>query len=300
MLKQQLIDNSKYNVKCPYSMSPVGICVHNTANDAPAQKEIEYMQSNNNEVSFHIAIDDIEAIQGIQFSRNAWHAGDGGSGKGNRNYIAIEICYSKSGGDRFVKAEQRAAEEIAALLKKYGWGIDRVKKHQDFSGKYCPHRTLDMGWNRFINMIQAELNGNTTSKPNPTGGLYRVRKSWGDAKSQLGAYSILDNAKGNCPSGYSIFDSNGNKVYPVEVPVNKIPNFGTFYPTETIYFRNEPNTNSSNTIIGTYKLGESVNYDKVVETDSYTWISWVSLSTGIRRYMPIYDKKADELWGEYV
>ena len=80
------------------------------------------------------------------------------NGEGNRNYIHLEICYSKSGGQRFFYAEKRAAKEVALLLKQYGWGIDRVKKHQDFSGKYCPHRTLDMGWQRFLNMIQAELN----------------------------------------------------------------------------------------------------------------------------------------------
>lgn len=43
--------------------------------------------------------------------------------------------------------------------------------------------------------------------------LYRVRKTWADAKSQLGAYAILDNAKQNCPVGYSVFDSTGKSVY---------------------------------------------------------------------------------------
>lgn len=49
---------------------------------------------------------------------------------------------------------------------------------------------------------------NTTSAQ-----LYRVRKSWGDAKSQLGAYKSLDNAKKECPNGYTVYDSNGNAVY---------------------------------------------------------------------------------------
>ncbi|MDU4892860.1 MAG: N-acetylmuramoyl-L-alanine amidase, partial [Clostridium sp.] len=154
------------------------------------------------------AIDDKEAIQGLPFNRNAWAAGDG-NGQGNRKYIHIEICYSKSGGHKFEAAEKRAAQEVAALLKQYGWDIDRVTKHQDFSGKYCPHRTLDMGWQRFLNMIQAELNG--ASQEN--GELYRVRKSWSDADSQLGAYSVLDNAKNACKNGYSVFDSNGNCMF---------------------------------------------------------------------------------------
>lgn len=159
-LIKNLIPESQYSTKCPYSMTPKGICIHNTANDAPAINERNYMArgDNQNEVSFHIAVDDNQAIQCIPLNRNAWHAGDGGSGQGNRNYIAVEICYSRSGGERFIKAEQRAAKEVATLLKQYGWGISQIRKHQDFSNKYCPHRTLDMGWQRFLNMIQAELN----------------------------------------------------------------------------------------------------------------------------------------------
>ena len=157
-LVQKLISKDKYPIKCPYQMTPKGIAIHNTANDANAADEVAYMSRNKNEVSYHIAIDDVQAIQAIPFNRNAWHAGDGANGEGNRNYIAVEICYSLSGGDRFKKAEQRAAKEVAALLKQYNWTINNVKKHQDFSNKYCPHRTLDLGWQRFLNMIQAELN----------------------------------------------------------------------------------------------------------------------------------------------
>ena len=156
-IRQMLVDKSKYDIKCPYSMTPKFIIVHNTENDASADNEISYMRNNNNKVSFHVAVDDKEAVQGIPFNRNSWNAGDGGKGKGNRYGIAIEICYSKSGGERFIKAEQNAAKLIAQLLKERGWGIDKVTKHQDYSGKYCPRRTLDMGWERFLNMIRAEL-----------------------------------------------------------------------------------------------------------------------------------------------
>lgn len=133
------------------------IVVHNTANDASARDEIAYMIRNNDQISFHYAIDDKEIVQGIPENRNAWHAGDG-NGPGNRKGIGIEICYSKSGGTRFIEAEKLAAKFIAFKLNEKGWGIDKIKKHQDFSGKYCPHRTLDMGWQRFLNMIQNELN----------------------------------------------------------------------------------------------------------------------------------------------
>ena len=181
-LVQSLIGADKYNIKCPYSMKPKGICVHNTANDASAKNEISYMKSNNMEVSFHVAIDDVEAIQGIPFNRNAWACGDGANGEGNRNYIQIEICYSKSGGIKFTNAEKRAAKEIATLLKQYGWTINNVKKHQDFSNKYCPHRTLDNGWKRFLTMIEVELSN--LNKPANTV-KYRV---------VTGSFSSLDNA----------------------------------------------------------------------------------------------------------
>lgn len=171
-IKQNLVSSSKYNIKCPYEMKPQGITVHNTANDASAKNEIAYMISNNNQVSYHYAIDDIEIIQGIPENRNAWHASDNAYGKGNRTTIAIEICYSKSGGDRFIKAEKNAAEFIAYLLKKYGWGIDKVKRHYDYAPdkKYCPHRTMDMGWDRFLNMVKSYMGEQPQpSEPDYTG-----------------------------------------------------------------------------------------------------------------------------------
>ncbi len=148
----------KAQLICIPTTSGTRIVVHNTANDASARNEISYMISNNNQVSFHFAVDDKEVVQGIPLNRNAWHSGDGGNGKGNREGIAIEICYSKSGGTRFTNAEKLASKFIAQLLKERGWDISKVTKHQDYNGKYCPHRTLDMGWQRFLNMVQDELN----------------------------------------------------------------------------------------------------------------------------------------------
>lgn len=167
-LKQNLVSSFKYSIKCPYVMTPEFIVVHNTSNDAPASNEVKYMISNDNQVSFHYAVDDKEVIQGIPTNRNAWHAGDGVNGKGNRKGIGVEICYSKSGGSKFDEAEKNAAQFVASLLKERGWGIDKVKKHQDFANKYCPHRTLDKGWNRFLDMVKSHLNGSSSSSSNST------------------------------------------------------------------------------------------------------------------------------------
>lgn len=165
---QQLVSPSKYSIKCPYEMIPEGITVHNTANDASALNEINYMINNNYEISYHYAVDDIQAVQGLPLNRNGWHASDGGNGFGNRKTIAIEICYSLSGGSRFDKAEENASELIAQLLKERGWGIDRVKRHYDYAPnkKYCPHRTMDRGWDRFLNMVRSKMGGSEIVTPN--------------------------------------------------------------------------------------------------------------------------------------
>ena len=158
----------KLKIKCPNTMKPTRIVIHNTANDASAENEITYMHRNNKETSFHFAVDDKKIIQGISLDRNAWHASDG-NGKGNREGIAIEICYSKSGGERWLKAVENAAELTAKLLKDYGWGIDRVTKHQDYSGKHCPHRILDeYGWDNFLNLVKGYMGVKAETKPVPT------------------------------------------------------------------------------------------------------------------------------------
>ena len=167
---ENYVPASKYALKCPYTMNPIGITVHNTANDASAKNEIAYMVRNDTSTSYHVAVDDVNVILGVPFNRNAWHAGDG-NGNGNRKTIGIEICYSKSGGTKFDNAEKNAAKYIATLLKKYGWTTKNVYRHKDWSGKDCPHRTMANGWTRFVNMIQEELdklNGKSTTTSTST------------------------------------------------------------------------------------------------------------------------------------
>ena len=155
----------KYPIKCPDKTTMEGITVHNTYNDASAMAEVSYMLGRPDKVSFHAAVDNYRVVEGLPFDRSCYAAGDGRYGFGNAKTINIEICYSKSGGDNFIEAEKLAAEYIALLLKRYGWGIDRVGTHQMRSGKYCPHRTLDMGWQRFLNIVKEYYDG---SEPQPT------------------------------------------------------------------------------------------------------------------------------------
>lgn len=158
-ITKNLCPKAKYRVKCPYKMTATRIVIHNTENDAPAANEISYMLSRPGEISFHFAVDDREIVQGIPLDRNAWHAGDG-NGRGNREGIAIEICYSRSGGERFAAAVDNAARLTAQLLSERGWGLDKVTKHQDYSGKHCPRRILDeYGWNNFLLLVDNYLIG---------------------------------------------------------------------------------------------------------------------------------------------
>ena len=221
---QMLCPSSKYSIKAPYGMTPQGITLHNTANDASAKNEVSYMITNNNKVSYHYAVDENRAVQGIPLDRNAWHAGDGG-GFGNRQTIGIEICYSKSGGDRFHQAERNAAELTARLMLQYGWGADRVatrtiNTHQSRSGKYCPHRTLDEGIDRLWNMIREEyarLSGQPmptpapTPTPAPSGDAYLIQVTTGALNIRSGAGTNTEITGCIRDKGcYTIVETNGN------------------------------------------------------------------------------------------
>ncbi|WP_103623547.1 N-acetylmuramoyl-L-alanine amidase [Bacillus thuringiensis] len=144
-IKKMLVPESRYSVLCPYEMNPTEITFHNTYNDAPAINERNNVANNSTGTSFHVAVDDKEAIQLIPYNRNAWHAGDGANGRGNRHSIGVEICYSLSGGDRYRKAELNAIKVIRQLMDQFNIPIERVKTHQERNGKYCPHRMLDEG-----------------------------------------------------------------------------------------------------------------------------------------------------------
>lgn len=102
-----------------------------------------------------------------------------------------------------------------------------ITVHRWFASKACPGNYIYNRLGQMADEVNKRLGGavstpsaqpSSTSKPEDTKQLYRIRKSWGDSKSQLGAYSSLDNAKKAWKSGYYIFDSNGNVVYPTETP----------------------------------------------------------------------------------
>lgn len=98
-------------------------------------------------------------------NRNAFAAGDGAYGLGNRTGIHIEIAKDNDtdSEEEWKKARDNGARLAAELLYKYGWDIDHLKKHQDYkmtdgTYKYCPHKILDEGWDDFKVLVSKYLN----------------------------------------------------------------------------------------------------------------------------------------------
>ena len=216
----------------------LGVTIHNTdriktaAGTTPAEQYTRAtVNGNMKTVRVHYYVDSTCAWQNLPLSLSGWHAADG-SGNGNRRTIAIECIMNGSGDAADKRAEENAARLAAALLKQYGLDINHLYTHTHWlnvrdgrngtvdqlntmhnSYKMCPAYILPH-WAEFKKKVQSYLNAGTSTISAPsTKQLYRVRKSWADTKSQLGAYSSLENAKKACKVGYSVFDSNGKAVY---------------------------------------------------------------------------------------
>lgn len=225
----------------------IGVTVHNTdwitvaSGTTPAEQYTRATVNNNmKDVRVHYYVDNMCAWQNLPHSLSGWHAADG-SGNGNRRTIAIECIMSSAYNDRDKKSEDNCARLAAALLKKYGLDINHLYTHTHWlnvrdgkSGtvdylnttrnpyKMCPAYILTH-WAEFKKKVQAYMNvGSSTPATSSPKQLYRVRKSWSDAKSQIGAFSSLENAKKACKNGYAVFDSNGKQVYPAKKSVDEV------------------------------------------------------------------------------
>lgn len=87
--------------------------------------------------------------------------------------------------------------------------------HRWFANTECPGDYLYNLHGKIAEDVNKKLNVINTQT---TGKLYRVRKSWTDSQSQIGAYSNLDNAKNACDDAggaYYVFDESGKVVYPI-------------------------------------------------------------------------------------
>ena len=116
----------------------------------------------------------------------------------------------------YEKAFLNTVDVCKQIMKLLKIDADHVIQHYDACAKNCPSVIRKKGdWARFKKLISENGSASTTTPATTpaTSQLYRVRKTWANAKSQTGAYRILENAKANCPEGYSIFDAFGKKIY---------------------------------------------------------------------------------------
>lgn len=165
-----------------------------------------------------------EIWQSVEDADIAWHCGASSYKHGecrNSNSIGIELCVRKrntaslGATDKdwyFEDATVAAAVELTRyLMKKYNVPASHVIRHYDVTGKVCPnpyvYNCTQHVWDEFKRRISADSAAGQEKQ------LYRVRKSWEDTKSQIGAFSSLDNAKKACTDGYSVYDWNGKAVY---------------------------------------------------------------------------------------
>jgi N-acetylmuramoyl-L-alanine amidase len=137
---------------------PKTLTVHSTGNlRSTAQNERAWLVNpkNTRPASWHVVVDEKEAVEAIPPNEVAWHAGDGRQGEGNAYSIAVEICES---GDR-AKTLDNAARVIAALLREHGLTMADIRQHFDWNKKDCP-RILRAGnlWSEFLASVGSYYN----------------------------------------------------------------------------------------------------------------------------------------------
>ena len=139
---------------------------HYTGNDGDtATANAAYYRDNIVQASAHYFVDDREIVQSVADEEIAWAVGGrkwkdcaqtgGGTLHGvvtNANSISIEMCGTLGDGSR--RASETTLRNAAALgrrlMARYGIPIERVVRHFDVTGKYCPAYLMDAAaWSEF-------------------------------------------------------------------------------------------------------------------------------------------------------
>lgn len=249
------------------------IVIHYTAGvsskSGQAANTLAYFNTINN-ASATFAVDDVNVMQYTDYKKGYrdMHAGNKAM---NLRSIGIEICSSNSTGKMTTPmdsayyftdaAVDNAVWLVQTLLKEFPNAS--IIRHYDVTGKECPgirgwikkgSISTDETWQAFLKRCREPLESETAEPAEePVRQLYRVRETWGtDYKTQIGAYTILDNAISACDRnpGTRVFDWEGMEVYP-----RSSCEYLTLINTLDLNVRNEPNPNSKiNTVVhrGTY------------------------------------------------
>ena len=234
--------------KSAEKMTPKGIVVHSTGANNPNLKRyvapddgVIGNNSNNNsfnepgqDVCPHAVIGKdkngaVKTYQILPFNYCCWGVGSGSKGSYNYNpaYIQFEMCEDGLMDKSYCKAVyDKAVEFCAYICKTYNISTDNIVSHHEAwqRGMGSSHVDPDNWWGKhgytmdgFRKAVKAKLSTtNPTAQTKPTTStkeIYRVRKSWNDVKSQIGAYSFLENAKKACKAGYTVYNKDGKAVY---------------------------------------------------------------------------------------
>ena len=150
--------NTPHNRRPGLAMEPDTITIHTTGNErSTARNERDWLTNPTNKrtASYQLVVDDKEVIECIPLDESAWHAGDG-NGAGNRRSIGIEVCERN-----YQESLANAVELVAHLLHERNWGVDRLRRHWDWSRKTCPRLMYDNGrwtsWEIFKRRVQLRL-----------------------------------------------------------------------------------------------------------------------------------------------
>ncbi|WP_213237696.1 peptidoglycan recognition protein family protein [Fusibacter paucivorans] len=130
------------------------IVIHNAGNAHADDTANNRFMKQDDYILWHFTVDEDSITQGHSILRSGYHAGDGGSGKGNLYGIGIEIADNGN----VAKACENAFVLCKALQQQSPFTALELEPHQFFSGKYCPQWILDnWGWQGFILRYEAYL-----------------------------------------------------------------------------------------------------------------------------------------------
>ena len=132
--------------------------------------------------------------------------------------------------------------------------------HRWFANKSCPGDWLYNRLGDLAAKVTAALGGTAQTPTADKTVWYRVRKTWADAKSQIGAYKELANAKACVDKhpGYSVFDVNGVYIYTSKTTATTVP-FKVKVAISDLNIRKGPGTNYARTQyipVGVYTIIE--------------------------------------------
>ena len=135
-----------------------------------------------------------------------------------------------------------------------------ITVHRWFANTCCPGDWLYNRLGDLAAKVTAALGGTAQTPTADNTVWYRVRKTWADAKSQLGAYKELANAKACVDKhpGYSVFDVNGVNIYTSNTTTSAV-SYKVRVTISDLNIRKGPGTNYARTQyipVGTYTIVE--------------------------------------------